>query len=235
MRKTQLCQWNQLPEQMRTPIVKKYYDSLEKKKTQLKWKRYIDICLAWFLLVILTPIMVLTALLIYCDSPGKILFCQKRVTQYGRVFQIYKFRTMAADADKLGAAVTTTQDVRITRIGRFLRKYRLDELPQLFNIIAGDMTFVGTRPEVMHYVKQYTPKMWATLLLPAGVTSLASIKFKDEGQLLEQEDTAKIDKAYLEKILPQKMNYNLLYLKDYSFWKDWRIMAYTLLAVLRKP
>lgn len=235
MRNIEIDRWSQLPEQMKTPVVKKYYDSLEKKKEQLKWKRYMDICLAWLLLILLVPVMALTALLIYCDSPGKVLFCQKRVTQYGRVFKIYKFRTMAVDADKLGAAVTTSQDVRITKIGRFLRKYRLDELPQLFNIIAGDMTFVGTRPEVMHYVKQYTPKMWATLLLPAGVTSLASIKFKDEGQLLEQEGTAQIDKVYLEKILPQKMKYNLLYLREYSFWKDWRIMAHTLLAVLRQP
>lgn len=235
MKKIELKEWDQLPEQMKRPAVKKYYNILKKKKVQLKRKGYMDIFLAWFLLVFLAPVIMAIACVIYCDSPGKILYRQERVTQYGKIFKIYKFRTMIPDADKLGGAVTTAQDVRITRIGGFLRRHRLDELPQLFNIIAGDMTFVGARPEVVHYVKQYTPEMWATLLLPAGVTSLASIKFKDEGKLFEQEDTAQVDKVYLEKILPQKMKYNLLYLKEYSFWKDWRIMAYTLLAVLRQP
>lgn len=235
MKKIELEEWDKLPQQMKNPEVKKYYNILKKKKIQLKRKGYMDIFLAWFLLIFLAPVMIVIACVIYCDSPGEILYRQERVTQYGRIFKIYKFRTMVSKADKLGAPVTAQNDGRITRIGEFLRRYRLDELPQLFNIITGDMTFVGARPEVPHYVERYTPKMWSTLLLPAGLTSLASIKYKDEGKLLENKAVAQIDKIYLDRILPEKMKWNVIYIKEFNFWKDWRIMAYTLLAVLRQP
>lgn len=216
---------------MRHPSVKRYYFILQGKSRQLRWKRRFDMFLSSMLIIVLSPVMLIIGALVSLDSPGGILFRQERVTQYGRRFKIYKFRTMVSGADRMGPAVTGARDRRVTRMGAFLRKTRLDELPQLFNVLAGDMTFVGTRPEVPSYVKRYTPEMWATLLLPAGVTSLASIRFKDEAKLLENEPD--IDGAYVKKVLPQKMKWNLYYLRSFSLWKDWRIMLSTVVAVLK--
>lgn len=227
----ELLAWEQLPEQMKTSEVRHYYEILQKKSRQIRMKRAFDTVLAWIMIVMLAPVMLVLAALIYKDSGGPIFYRQMRVTQYGKKFKIYKFRTMVPNADKLGPAVTGAADNRITKIGAFLRKTRLDELPQLFNIALGEMSFVGTRPEVPFYVEQYTPKMWATLLLPAGVTSLTSIKFKDEAELLEGVED--VDKAYVEQVLPQKMKWNLKYLKEFSFWKDIKIMIDTVIAVLK--
>lgn len=222
--------WENLPDNMQTDSVRQYYEALRKKQVQLVAKRVFDVVVSLILLVVLSPVFLILWVAIRVDSKGAALFQQIRVTQYGREFRIYKFRTMVVDAEKLGAQVTTKGDSRVTRVGRFLRKCRLDELPQLVNILKGDMSFVGTRPEVPRYVAAYSDVMWATLLLPAGVTSTASIEYKDEDRLLSNAEDA--DKTYIDAILPAKMQYNLQYLLDYSFWKDIKIMIKTVLAVL---
>lgn len=222
--------WENLPDNMQTDSVRQYYEALRKKQAQLVAKRVFDVVVSLILLVVLSPVFLILWIAIRVDSKGAALFQQIRVTQYGREFRIYKFRTMVVDAEKLGAQVTTKGDSRVTRVGRFLRKCRLDELPQLVNILKGDMSFVGTRPEVPRYVADYSDVMWATLLLPAGVTSTASIEYKDEDRLLSNAEDA--DKTYIDAILPAKMQYNLQYLLDYSFWKDIKIMIKTVLAVL---
>lgn len=175
-----LRRWEDLPQNMRNEDVRKYYDILKNKNLSLIFKRVFDVVVAMILLVILIPIFILVGIAIKVDSEGPVMFRQVRVTQYGKQFRIFKFRTMVNNAEKLGSKVTTNNDARITKIGKLLRKLRLDEVPQLFNIITGDMTFVGTRPEVIKYVEKYRDEMWATLLLPAGVTSEASIQYKDE-------------------------------------------------------
>lgn len=222
--------WENLPDNMQTDSVRQYYEALRKKQAQLIAKRVFDVVVSLILLVVLSPVFLILWVAIRVDSKGAALFQQIRVTQYGREFRIYKFRTMVVDAEKLGAQVTTKADSRVTHVGRFLRKCRLDELPQLVNILKGDMSFVGTRPEVPRYVAAYSDVMWATLLLPAGVTSTASIEYKDEDRLLSNAEDA--DKTYIDAILPEKMWYNLQYLLDYSFWKDIEIMIKTVLAVL---
>jgi len=166
------------------------------------------------------------------DSKGSVLFRQVRVTQYGKRFRIFKFRTMVNNAEKIGAEVTTKNDIRVTRVGRFLRKFRLDEIPQLFNIIVGDMSFVGTRPEVVRYVEQYTEDMMATLLLPAGVTSEASIEYKGEEGILSC--VHEVDKVYVEVVLPEKMRYNLKGIEEFSFFGDIKTIIRTVLAVTKR-
>ena len=183
-----LREWEKLPKFMQTEEVRPYYDSLKKKKISLALKRGFDVFAASVMLVTFSPVLITISIMIVRDSKGGVFYRQERVTQYGRKFKIFKFRTMVANADKIGTQVTVSNDSRVTRVGEKLRKYRLDELPQLINIILGDMTLVGTRPESTHYVKKYTPEMFATLLLPAGVTSEASIKYKDEAELANYED-----------------------------------------------
>ena len=180
----QLRRWNELPGVMRTREVRKYYNIIKKRQMSLKIKRLFDIVVASIMLMFLAVPMLVIAVCIKLDSRGPVFFRQERVTQYGRIFCIYKFRTMVVDAPKLGASVTVDNDDRITRVGKVLRKIRADEFPQVFNIINGDMTLVGTRPEVPEYVKKYTKEMYATLLLPAGLTSRTSIAYKDEDKIL---------------------------------------------------
>ena len=168
---TLLKPWGQLPREFRTEAVRPYYEALCRKKAQLIIKRMFDLILSCVLIVLLSPVMLILAVAIKLDSPGTVMFRQVRVTQYGKEFRIFKFRTMVQNAQQLGTQVTVKGDSRITRMGHLLRKCRLDELPQLFNILLGEMSFVGTRPEVPKYVSRYTPEMMATLLLPAGVTS----------------------------------------------------------------
>lgn len=225
-----LRKWEDLPDFMRTEAVRPYYDILSKKRKILAAKRAFDFVMASFLLVFLSPVMLIIIVAVKLDSKGEVFFRQERVTQYGKKFRIYKFRTMVKDADKLGSHVTTKDDARVTRTGKFLRKYRLDELPQLINIILQDMSFVGTRPEVSKYVERYTDEMYATLLLPAGVTSEASIRYKDEEKLLEELESA--DDVYVYKVLPQKMEYNLRILKEFGLAKDVRVIVRTLAAVM---
>ena len=223
--------WDELPEKLKNEAVRPYYDILSKKGASRVIKRIFDIFVALILTVIASPFMVIIAIWIKLDSKGKVFFRQRRVTTYGRVFGIYKFRTMVSDAEKLGTQVTVNNDSRVTRAGHFLRKFRLDELPQIFNVLKGDMSFVGTRPEVERYVDRYSDEMMATLLMPAGITSLASIKFKDEEKLLSgAEDT---DEVYVNDVLPQKMKYNLEYLRKFNFFYDIKLMFMTFFAVLK--
>ena len=226
-----ICKWEKLPREMQTDEVRKYYDILRKKNFSLFWKRVFDIFVSALMLVILSPLFLILSIAIKIDSKGPVFYRQERVTQYGKHFRIFKFRSMVVNADK-GSLVTVDQDSRITRMGRLIRKCRLDEVCQLIDIFRGTMTFVGTRPEVPKYVSEYTPKMMATLLLPAGVTSLASIYYKDEAELLNgAEDT---DKVYIEKILPAKMYYNLKAIEKFGFWRDIKTMFMTVFAVLGK-
>jgi len=222
--------WDNIPEELKNDTVKKYYDLLIKKKMSLVVKRLFDIVVSFIMIVALSPILVIIAIIIKMDSKGPAIYRQERVTQYGKVFRVCKFRTMVDRADQIGTHVTVDGDPRITRVGRKIRDCRLDELPQLFNVFTGTMSFVGTRPEAIKYVGAYTDEMKATLLLPAGVTSRASIMFKDEAELLA--DELDVDKAYIEKVLPEKMKYNLEYLKEFSFFEDIMLMIKTVLAVL---
>lgn len=226
-----LKNWNKLPEYMRTDEVRPYYDLLQRKKLSLFFKRVFDIVVSLIMIILCSPILLIISILIVKDSKGGVFYRQERVTQYGRVFRIFKFRTMVQNADQIGTQVTVSNDSRITKIGSKLRDCRLDELPQLFNIFLGDMTFVGTRPESVHYVKSYTNEMYATLLLPAGVTSEASIEYKDEADLLDKADD--VDSVYINEVLPEKMKYNLNSIKEFSFFKEIATMFRTVLAVLR--
>lgn len=225
-----LKNWNELPEYMRTDEVRPYYDLLQRKKLSLFFKRVFDIVVSLIMIILCSPILLIISILIVKDSKGGVFYRQERVTQYGRVFRIFKFRTMVQNADQIGTQVTVSNDSRITKIGSKLRNCRLDELPQLFNIFLGDMTFVGTRPESVHYVKSYTNEMYATLLLPAGVTSEASIEYKDEADLLDQADD--VDSVYINAVLPEKMKYNLNSIKEFSFLKEIATMFRTVFAVL---
>ena len=227
-----LKQWEQLPEQLRTDAVRPYYDSLRKKRFSLLCKRIFDILVSFVMLVALAPVFVILAVAIKLDSPGPVFYRQVRVTRYGKEFRIFKFRSMVNHADRLGSQVTVGNDSRITRVGRLIRKCRLDELCQLIDVLRGTMTFVGTRPEVPKYVAAYTPEMLATLLLPAGVTSEASIRYKDEDRLLENAED--VDAVYIRDVLPGKMRYNLESVLRFSFWGDIRTMARTVFAVLGK-
>lgn len=226
-----LKKWEQLPSYMRTEAVRPYFESLKKKEGSLFLKRVFDFAVSLAMLILLSPVLIILAVLIAVDSKGGVFYRQERVTQYGRKFKIFKFRTMVANADMIGTQVTVNNDQRITRVGEILRKYRLDELPQLINIVLGDMSFVGTRPESTYYVKSYTPEMFATLLLPAGVTSEASIRYKDEAGLLE--DAENVDEVYVKEVLPGKMKYNLESLKRFSLVSDLLTMIFTIIAVIK--
>ena len=226
-----LCRWEELPQNMQNDAVRPYYDSLQSKKCSLFLKDAFDRVASLLMLIGLSPIFVLLAIMIKMDSQGEVFFRQERVTQYGKKFRIHKFRTMVKNAESLGTQVTTKSDMRVTKVGKKLRGCRLDELPQLIDILQGNMSFVGTRPEVTKYVEQYTPEMMATLLLPAGVTSEASIEYKDEERLLA--DAKNADKTYVEVVLPQKMEWNLRSLNDFSFVGDIKTMFKTVWAVVR--
>lgn len=224
-----LRKWDELPENMKTDEVKAYYEILSHKRLSLVVKRIFDFTMALILLLLILPILLVLALLIVIDSPGGVFYRQVRITQYGREFRIHKFRTMVSNADKIGSLVTVGEDSRVTKIGKILRKYRLDELPQLIDILQGNMSFVGTRPEVPKYVSEYNNEMRATLLLPAGVTSEASICYKDEAKLLDGADD--VDRVYVEQVLPGKMKYNLESIKKFSFLGEIGMMFKTVVAV----
>lgn len=226
-----LVKWEDLPEKMKNDKVREYYDILAKKAGSLFAKRMFDLMVAMVMLLILSPVFIVLAVAIKLDSKGPVFFRQVRVTQYGKKFRIFKFRTMVNNAESLGAQVTTNNDSRVTKVGSLIRKCRLDEIPQLLNIITGDMSFVGTRPEVPKYVKAYSDEMLATLLLPAGVTSEASIEYKDEDRLLDGAED--VDKIYVEQVLPGKMKYNLDSVKKCSVIYDLKTMVRTVLAVLK--
>lgn len=227
-----LRKWEDLPDNMRLTEVRPYYDILAKKKASLLFKRVFDFVVALLLLIILTIPMAIIAVWIKADSKGPVFYKQERVTTYGKKFRIHKFRTMRDGADKIGTAVTVGNDSRITKVGSKLRRIRLDELPQLFDVIKGDMSFAGTRPEAVRYVEKYKPEYMATLLLPAGITSEASIRYKDESGLLDAADD--VDRVYVEDVLPGKMKYNLESIKNFSFLGEIATMFRTVFAVLGK-
>lgn len=222
--------WEDLPEFMKCDEVKEYYNILSRKKVSLILKRGFDLVAGVGVLVVTAIPMLVIGIKIATESEGGIFYRQERVTTYGKKFKIHKFRTMVANADKIGSAVTVSGDNRITPTGAFLRKYRLDELPQVFDILSGNMSFVGTRPEVVKYVKKYKPEYFATLLLPAGITSEASIKYKDEAELLDAAED--VDEVYITKVLPEKMKYNLSSIRKFSFLGEIATMIKTVFAVL---
>ena len=225
-----LCKWEELPSELRIPEVRPYWEKLNSKYGQVVAKRVFDVAGSVALIAVLSPAMIATAIAIKKESAGPVMYRQERVTQYGKRFKIHKFRTMVVDADRIGALVTSEGDPRVTKVGSFLRKYRIDEFPQLFDILNGDMSFVGTRPEVPKYVAAYTPEMLATLLLPAGVTSRASIEFKDEASLIDQESDP--DKGYVDVVLPLKMERNLFELSQFGFVQEIKTMLDTVVAVI---
>ena len=225
-----LRKWEELPSFMQCEEVRKYYDILSKKKTSLRLKRIFDVVMAEILLAIFAIPMLIIAMMIKLDPPGPVFYRQERVTAYGKKFKIHKFRTMVNHADKMGTAVTVQNDSRITKVGAKLRDLRIDELPQLLDVLNGDMSFVGTRPEAVKYVRKYTKEMRATLLLPAGITSEASIRYKDEAKLLDEAENA--DEVYVKKILPEKMKYNLMEIKKFGILRECFTILKTAIAIL---
>ncbi len=227
-----LKRWEDLPDIMRTDEVRPYYDVLQKHKVSLILKRIFDFTVSLILLLLIWPLLIIIAIAVKLDSPGPAFYKQERVTTYNRKFKIWKFRTMVVNADKIGSQVTVSNDQRVTKVGKILRGVRLDELPQVINILTGDMSFVGTRPEVVKYVEAYKPEYYATLLLPAGVTSEASIRYKDEYKLLAEADD--VDKVYIDEVLPAKMVWNLESIERFRFLREILTMIRTVLAVLGK-
>ena len=223
--------YDKLPDNLKNKEVKKYYDILRHKKIYLFFKRVLDIIASLILLIILSPIFLIIAIMIKLDSNGPVFYRQERVTRYGKGFKIFKFRTMIDKADKKGSLVTVNGDARITKVGSKIRNSRLDEIPQLINILIGDMTFVGTRPEVQKYIDKYSNEMMATLLLPAGVTSEASINFRDEAKIMDKylKDDMNLDDIYVNKILPEKMKYNLRYLENCNLIQDIKLCIKTII------
>lgn len=220
-----------LPNQMQTQMVKVYYDLLSKKKKTLVIKRIIDIVLCGIITIISSPFLIIFALLIKLTSKGPVVFKQQRVGKDMKMFNIYKFRTMEKEASKKGGEITTNNDSRITTFGKFLRKINMDEMPQLFNVLKGDMSIIGTRPEVLSYVNEYSQEMFATLLLPPGMLSLASVFYKDENAMLK--DVSDVHKVYVEKILPDKMQYNLQYLKTISIKEDFKLIGKSIACMFK--
>lgn len=227
-----LRKWDKLPDYMKSDEVREYYEILEKKKISLFLKRLFDLIVGFILLIILAIPMIIIAIVIKIDSSGPVFYRQERITTYGKHFKIHKFRTMVNNADKIGTAVTVGNDSRITKVGAKLRGYRLDELPQVFDLLSGNMSFVGTRPEAVKYVNQYKPEYYATLLLPAGITSEASIRYKDEAELLDAAEN--VDQVYVEDVLPGKMKYNLQSIRKFSIIGEIATMFRTVFAVLGK-
>lgn len=227
-----LKKWEDLPDFIKNDEVRPYYDSLKRKKVSLILKRLFDLIGGLVLLCILAIPMLIIAAMIKLDSEGPVFYRQERITTYGKHFRIHKFRTMVNNADRIGSAVTVGNDSRITKVGTALRGCRLDELPQVFDLISGNMSFVGTRPEAVKYVERYKPEYMATLLLPAGITSEASIRYKDEAELLDAAED--VDRVYTEDVLPGKMKYNLESIRTFSFIKDIITMVRTVFAVLGK-
>ena len=196
-------------------------------------KRLVDILLSSVALIILSPLFAVVAILIKLDSPGPVFYRGLRIGRYGRPFRIYKFRTMVANAEKIGPSSTAEDDPRITKTGRFIRKYNLDELPQFINVLKGEMSIVGPRPQVPWAVELYTEEEKALLSVLPGITDYATIKFWNEREILRGSANPDID--YLEKIAPEKIRLSLEYVKNHSLWIDLKIMAQTLKVHLLNP
>jgi Sugar transferases involved in lipopolysaccharide synthesis len=227
--------YQELPEGMRNEPTEKYWELLRKKRFSLAVKRLFDIVASLIILVVLSPFFLLLAFAVKLDSRGPVFYRQVRVGRYNRDFKIFKFRTMVQDADRVGPPLTLGEDPRITRVGRFIRKLRLDEFSQILNVLGGSMSLVGPRPEVRKYVDAYTPEYMATLLIRPGITASSSIAFKDEDRILNAGGDP--EQIYVEKILPPKMELNLQYVRDIGFWNDIKILFQTVGAVFlfKKP
>lgn len=230
-----LKKWEDIPHNIKNEETKKYYDILKKKKASILLKRVFDILISLILLIILSPFFLIIAIAIKIDSKGPVFYKQERITEYGRIFKIFKFRTMVQNADKIGSLVTIGEDPRITKVGKMIRKCRLDEISQLINVLIGDMSFVGTRPEVKKYVDKYTDEMKATLLMKAGITSRASIKYKNEDEIISKylNKGEKVDDIYINRVLPEKMKWNLEYIKKFSILEDLKVCINTAIGIIK--
>lgn len=192
-------------------------------------KRLFDIVCSLFGLIILSPILLIVALWIVIDSPGGVFYCQTRVGRYGKDFRIYKFRSMYTNSDRQGLITIGNRDSRVTRAGYYIRKYKLDELPQLINVLVGDMSFVGPRPEVRKYVDLYNDEQLHVLDVRPGITDAASIKYRNENEILANQTEP--DHYYKEVIMPDKLKINLEYVHNHSLKRDIRLIIETLLAL----
>jgi lipopolysaccharide/colanic/teichoic acid biosynthesis glycosyltransferase len=196
-------------------------------------KRALDLILSTFGLVLLAPTFVVLALMIVMETGAPVFYRGLRTGRYGKPFRIFKFRTMVVDAERLGSASTPGDDLRVTRVGNFLRLYKLDELPQLINVVRGEMSLVGPRPQVPWAVDRYTEDEKSILNALPGITDAASIRFRNEGEILR--GSADPDKDYFEKIHPEKMRLSLEYVRTQSFVLDCKILWQTIAAVLVRP
>ena len=195
-------------------------------------KRLFDLILSLLTLVFAFPLLILVSILIKLSSPGPVFYRGTRIGRFGKPFRIYKFRTMVVDAERLGGSSTANDDPRITKVGKFLRRYKMDELPQLINVLKGEMSFVGPRPEVEHYVAMFTEEEKAILSVPPGITDWASIWNPDEGTILAGSPDP--EKTYLEKIRPGKIKLQLKYVKERTFWTDVKIIFETIGTIIFK-
>lgn len=193
-------------------------------------KRIFDFLLSLIGIIIISPILIIVSIAIKLDSKGNILFLQKRVGRYGKEFNIYKFRTMVSDAEKLGKQITVGNDSRITKVGAFLRKYKIDELPQLFNVLKGDMSLVGPRPEVPRYVKLYNDKQKKVLDVRPGITDMASLRYKDENEILGKVDNP--EEYYINVIMKDKLELNLEYIEKSNIFFDLYLIIKTVIKCI---
>ena len=194
-------------------------------------KRCIDLILSFIGLLVLSPVLIVLSGLVKFTSPGPVLFKQQRVGKNGRLFWILKFRSMVDGAERMGAGITPVNDLRITQIGAFLRKWKLDEIPQLWNVLRGDMSLVGPRPELPQYVAKYTTEQRQVLKVRPGITDPASLRYRDEGVLLQKSSDP--NQLYLQEILPDKLKLNLAYLRRVSFSYDIKLVVATIRSLLR--
>ena len=193
-------------------------------------KRVCDFILSLIGIIVLSPIFIIVSIAIKLDSKGKILFLQKRVGRYGKEFNIYKFRTMVSDAERLGKQITVGNDNRITKVGAFLRKYKIDELPQLFNVLKGDMSLVGPRPEVPKYVKLYSEEQKKVLNVRPGITDMASLRYKDENEILGKVDNP--EEYYINVIMKDKLKLNLEYIEKSNIFFDLYLIIKTVVKCI---
>ena len=194
-------------------------------------KRLFDLAFSALGLLVFSPVLLALALLIKLDSRGPVFYRGVRIGRYGKAFRIFKFRTMVMEAERLGGSSTANDDPRITRVGKFLRNYKLDELPQLINVLKGEMSLVGPRPQVEWAVALYTPQERQVLAVRPGITDYASLLFHNEGEILK--GSQEPDKDYMEKIHPEKMRLSLEYVCTYSFWRDIRIILQTIVTLFK--
>ena len=204
---------------------------LARRRPQLIAKRAMDIILSAAALAVLWPLLLLIALAVVIDDPGPVFYRQVRIGRGGKPFRIFKFRTMVTDADKKGLAITVGRDNRITRVGAILRKTKLDELPQLFNVLRGDMSFVGPRPEVQEYTDLYTEEQRQVFLVRPGITGVASIRYRNENDLLAASDDP--NRTYIQEILPEKLRLDLSYIPRAGVVQDIALIFETLAVVIR--